>query len=243
MKVEVLFSPNEVGTEYEFRGKTAVVVDVLRASSSIITAIHHGARQIIPAATVQDAMRLAKDLFRDNSILCGERGGKLIDGFDIDNSPANYRAEVVKGQSLFYTSTNGAGAILKAKYAKEVFIGGFINISAVAERVNGAEEVVILCAGESGRFSMEDALCAGMIVSLAAEKHSDAELTDGAVAAKLLYERCQNGMMAAVRSTMHAVDLEREGFQADVNFCATADVYADVPFFDGNIIRAEKSKA
>ena len=243
MKVEVFFSPREIDNEYEFREKAVIVVDVLRASSSIITAIHHGARQIIPLATVEDAMRLAKSMFAGDSILCGERGGKLIDGFDIDNSPANYRAEVVRGQSLFYTSTNGAGAILKSKYARVAYIGGFVNISAVIQKVKGADNIVILCAGESNRFTMEDALCAGMMVSMLSEGATGMELTDGATAAKMLYERSQNTMGAAVRSAGHARELEREGFGADVNFCATADVYTDVPRFDGTVIRGETTEA
>src|SRR5258706_12170889 len=107
MKLEVLFSPEEVENEYDLRERTVAVVDVLRSTYSIVTDVHHGARQVIPVASVADAMRLSKDLFDDSTILCGEKGGKLIDGFDIDNSPASYRPERVKDKSLLFTSTNG----------------------------------------------------------------------------------------------------------------------------------------
>jgi len=237
MKVEVFFSPAEIQNDYELRNKKVVAVDVLRASSSIITAVHHGARQIIPVATVSDAMRLAKSMFADNTILCGERGGKLIDGFDIDNSPANYRTEVVRGQTLFFTSTNGSAAILKTKHAKTAYIGGFVNINAVVELLKSGDEAVILCAGEGNRFAMEDALCAGMMVSMLTENQSGATLDDGAVAAKALYDRNQNNMMSAVRSSNHALILEKDGFGADVNFCATTDVYREVPVFNGTVIK------
>lgn len=242
MKIEVFFTPKEIENDYELREKVVVAIDVLRASSSIITAVHHGARQIIPLATVEDAMRLAKGMFAGDSILCGERGGKLIDGFDIDNSPANYRAEIVRGHSLFFTSTNGSAAILRTKHARAAYIGAFVNVSAIVNKLRTADDAVVICAGESNRFAMEDALCAGMMVAKLEESAPEVWLSDGAVAAKMLYERCQNAMMASIRGTRHALELEREGFGADINFCATADVYPDVPRFDGTTIRAEAAE-
>lgn len=242
MKLEVFFSPKEVENEYELRDRTVVVVDVLRASSSIVTAIHHGARQVIPVAAVADAMRLAKDLFDDSTILCGERGSKLIDGFDIDNSPANYRPERVKDKSLLYTSTNGSIAVLTAKFARDVVIGAFVNVSAVVRSVASSQDVAVLCAGNGNHFALEDALCAGMIISQLANADPQASLSDGARAAQIVYDRCSDSIMAAVRGSQHGRTLDAYGFGADVTFCATVDVYAEVPYFDGTVIRATRAK-
>ncbi len=240
MKIEVFFSPREVENEYELREKSVLVVDVLRASSSIITAVHHGARQVIPVSSVADAIRLAKDLFEDSTMLCGERGGKLIEGFDLDNSPASYRPEKVRDKSLLFTSTNGSGALLRARFARETYVAAFVNLTAAVAAVADRENVVVLCAGEENHFALEDALCAGMIVSRLVDRHPDATLADGARAALMVYERSGDGLLAAVRSADHAAVLEREGFGADVTFCATRDLYTVVPVYDGTVIRATR---
>lgn len=238
MKLEVFFTAEEIASEYDLREKSVAVVDVLRSSSTIITAIHNGARQVIPVATVSDAMRLSKDLFDDSTMLCGERQGKLIDGFDIDNSPANYRPETVKDKSILFTSSNGSETILRTKHAKEVVIAGFVNIGAVITALANCEAVVVVCAGNGHHLSLEDALCAGMIVSNLT-KPGDV-LADGAYWAKMIYERCADSLLSAIRGSSHGKYLEAEGFGADVTFCATCDVYTDVPRFDGNVIRATR---
>jgi 2-phosphosulfolactate phosphatase len=240
MNIEVFFSPREVENEYDLREKSVLAVDVLRASSSIITAMHHGARQVIPVASVADAMRLSKDLFEDSTMLCGERGGKLIEGFDLDNSPASYRPERVKDKSLIFTSTNGSGAILRARYALETYVAAFVTVSAAVGAVAAREQVAVICAGEENHFALEDAICAGMIVSRLMEKRPDATVADGARAALMVYDRCSENILAAVRSADHAAVLEREGFGADVTFCATRDLYTVVPVYDGTVIRSVK---
>jgi 2-phosphosulfolactate phosphatase len=183
-------------------------------------------------------MRLSKDLFDDSTILCGERQAKLIDGFDIDNSPGNYRPETVNEKSLLFTSSNGSGTILKSKYAREVVIAGFINISAVVGVLAASDSVVVICAGEARHLALEDALCAGMIVSNLS-KPGDI-LSDGAMWSKMIYERCSDSLMSAIRNSSHGKELEADGFGADVTFCATCDVYTDVPRFDGNVIRGTR---
>jgi len=155
-----LFEPEEL------RGGVAVVVDVLRASTTIIHALANGAKCVIPALDVETARNIACGVApRAEVLLGGEREGVLIPGFDLDNNPFAYTEEVVNGKTIVFTTTNGTAALQRAALADRVLIGALLNIQAVVrELVNDERPVHFVCAGTKGRITLEDALCAGVFV-------------------------------------------------------------------------------
>lgn len=151
--------------ECELADATVVVIDVLRATTTITYALAAGAAQVIPCLEIEDARRAATKFPRGDALLGGERGGVKIEGFDLGNSPDEYTPEVVKGRSVVFTTTNGTRAMMRCRQAKRVLIGSFVNLTAVSESIHGEENVHLVCAGTEGHVSFEDSFLAGWIVS------------------------------------------------------------------------------
>jgi len=152
MKLNVLFSPVNADELY-FADKTTVVIDVLRASSSIITALSNGANEIIPVATIEFAVKVSGGMFGGKTLLGGERNTKMIDGFALGNSPLEYSQKFVENKFIVFFSTNGSKAIVKAKFSKNLFISSFNNLSAIKKHlIELNENVELLCAGNNNLF-------------------------------------------------------------------------------------------
>ena len=128
MKIEVFFSPSQIDDLF-LREKNVVVIDVLRASTTAITAIHNGAREVIPVNTIESAVKVSGNLFGDVVLRGGERNGKMIEGFNLGNSPFEYSPEAVKGKSIIFSTSNGSSAMWKARYAKNLLIGFLFSIT------------------------------------------------------------------------------------------------------------------
>ncbi len=239
MKIDCYFTPEPVD-ELALRDRTVVAIDVLRASTTIITALGNGAREVIPALTVESAMKIAGNLGSGQALLGGERNGKIIAGFHLGNSPAEYTAPRVQGKSIIFTSTNGSQAMVKARHAAELMIGAFVNMSAVTSLSRErTRDLVLLCSGRNGGFSLEDTVCAGMLIARVSEKR-DASLSDSAVAAVALYRRFGRGILRMMRNSDHGRYLEEIGFGADIRYCASIDSVPVVPLLDGNVIRLRR---
>ena len=148
----------------ELAGGTAVVIDVLRAATTIAYALDAGAREIFPCRTVADATALAERFPPDEIVLGGEREGTAIDGFDLGNSPDEYTPDRVGGKTIIFTTTNGTQAMSHARAADEVLIASFVNARAVARRLFDREHIHILCSGTDGKLSDDDVLLAGLLV-------------------------------------------------------------------------------
>jgi 2-phosphosulfolactate phosphatase len=148
----------------ELAGGTVVVIDVLRASTTIVHALEAGAAEVIPCQEVNEARTVAAGLPRDSVILGGERRGLPIEGFDLGNSPEEYLRWRVAGKSVVFTTTNGTQAIFRARQAERILIGAFVNASAAVERLLGEEQIHLLCAGTRGQPSRDDVLLAGRFV-------------------------------------------------------------------------------
>jgi 2-phosphosulfolactate phosphatase len=146
----------------QLAGKTAVVIDVLRATTTVVTALASGAREVLPCLEVADAR--AKAAACENPLLGGERGGLRIEGFQLGNSPAEYNERVVRDRTVIFTTTNGTRAMMRCKLAKRVLLAAFVNLSAVCRELAGEREVEIVCAGTDGHVTREDTLLAGAIV-------------------------------------------------------------------------------
>jgi 2-phosphosulfolactate phosphatase len=239
MKIDCHFTPGPVD-ELALRERTVVVIDVLRASSTIVTALSNGARGVIPASTVESAMKIAGNLGPDQVLLGGERNGRIIPGFDLGNSPAEYTANKVQGKSIIFSSTNGSQVMVKARYAAELAVGAFVNMSATVAFVRERpRDFVILCSGRNGGFSLEDSVCAGMLIARVAEDQ-DPVLTDSAVAAMSLYRGFGRAILKMMRNSDHGRYLEEIGFGNDIRYCATIDSHSVVPLLEGNVIRLRR---
>ena len=153
-----LFEPEEV------RGGIAVILDVLRASTTIVHALAHGAKAVIPTGQVDEARLIAADFPKGSVLLGGEREGLLIEGFDLDNNPFAYSPEVVADKTIVFTTSNGTKALLRASEADRILIGAFVNLQAVVNvLVADARPIHLVCAGTQGKITLEDVLCAGGI--------------------------------------------------------------------------------
>ncbi len=241
MRIDLCFTPNQAD-ELTLRDKTVVVIDVLRASTSIVIALRNGAREIIPATTVESAMKISGNLAGNMILLGGERNGKRIEGFTLGNSPLEYTEERVRGKAIIFTSTNGSQAIVRARYAQELVVCGFINISAVADFLRERpRDVVIVCAGRNGMFSMEDTVCGGMLLSrIVDETAAETSLSDGAMAAMVLSRNFGKGLLKMMKSTEHGRYLEGIGFGEDLKVSAAVDSVPVLPMLEGNVLRRRR---
>ncbi len=148
----------------EMAGKTVVVIDVLRASTTIVHALEAGAREVIPCLEVEDAREMAARMPQNDVLLGGERKGLPIEGFDLGNSPLEYTADRVNGRSVVFTTTNGTRAMERCRLASRVLIGAFVNAGAVCRELAGSEQIHLLCAGTRGQIGYDDVLLAGLLV-------------------------------------------------------------------------------
>ena len=224
--------------EEETRGKTVVVIDVLRASSTIVTALANGAKGIIPVEDMGKAGTIAQHLDAKTYLLCGERDGKKIEGYALGNSPLEYTRETVEGKTLILTTTNGTVAISRSLGAEEVLIGSFLNASAVAEAVKASgNDVMFVCAGWKSRLSMEDLLCAGLIIDLVHSGAPGGDAPDGATIAHGLYTKFERSLKKTIRATNHAMRLKELGSEADIPYCSEIDLFNHVPRLQDGILR------
>lgn len=218
-------------------GRTAVVVDVIRATSTIVTALANGARAIYPTVSTEEAIKLASSLGRDDVLLCGERKGIKIEGFDLGNSPSEFVSETVEGKRLVMSTTNGTRAFLAAGGAERALAASFLNLAAVVDALADAEDVVIVCAGKEDHFSLDDAVCAGHLVRELQERTGEeATLNDAGTAALHLASRFAPDE-AFLRGTAAGRALVEIGLESDLSLCARRDRFDLVPEMVDRMIR------
>lgn len=238
MKLNVHFSSATID-ELEIRGKNVCVIDVFRSSTTIATALSNGAREIIPVGSIENAVKVSGSLMGDFVLRGGERNGKIIDGFNLGNSPIEYSAEAVKGKAIIYCTTNGTIAITKARYAKELIVGGFVNISKVVSHIiSSKEDWEILCAGKENLFSFEDVICTGMLINLIQEKSKpEIKLSDSAYASLQLYKSNAKSISTLGNKTEHGLYLKSLNFIEDLKFCTKVDSIPVLPMLIDNVIK------
>jgi 2-phosphosulfolactate phosphatase len=218
-------------------GTTAVVIDVIRATSTIMEALANGARAVYPVASTEEAVQLAASLGRDDSLLCGERKGVMIEGFDLGNSPREFTPEVVAEKQLVITTTNGTRAFVAVQGAERVVAASFLNLSAVVEAVKDADRLLVVCAGKEDRFSMDDAVCAGLLIQRVIEaRGGGGVMNDGSRAAVLLAAGREITVDFLVSTAAGAALLE-VGLGDDLPFVAALDRYDRVPVMEDRVIR------
>jgi 2-phosphosulfolactate phosphatase len=213
MRVHVAFTPAET-----VRAPVAVVVDVLRATSTIVQALASGYRRVLCCAEIDEARKLRERL--GEGVLAGERLAQAIPGFDLGNSPAEFVEP--RGETVILTTTNGTRAIAAAAAGAEtVLVGSLLNLAAVADAVREAgADVEVVCAGVDGRFTLDDAYCAGRIAALLGGERSDA--AEAAVRLAGSFASAEEGLQAAENP-------RQEALGDDLAWCARESVLAVVP--------------
>lgn len=221
---------------------TYVVVDVLRASTVICTALANGATAVRPYAEIDTAKGAQTGDWQD-ALLCGERAGRKINGFDLGNSPAEYTTDRIGGRKLIFASTNGSVALASAPPDAEVLVGGLVNLSAVAKTIAAIDRTTIIaCSGKLGRFSLEDALGAGAIIAKLWESVPDLEPAgDGAQAAQIVWDQYKSDPAMALWQSEHGKYLIEIGFGSDLSVCANVDSVPVVPRWQNGQLAADTS--
>jgi 2-phosphosulfolactate phosphatase len=236
-RLDVFFLPMLVQSE-ALRGRSVVVIDVLRASSTIVTALHNGAAQVIPCGEIQDAEAMRFVLNDSGLLLGGERKGLKIEGFDLGNSPLEYSPNAVRGKTIVLATTNGTPAMNVCREAKAVWIGSFVNASAVLQRLTAQTQITLLCAGTNGEITGEDVLFAGCLIERLRQSDGDLRLNDQASMAQLAWRQTTQAIASGTRladilADMHGGrNLVRAGLRSDIDYCATLDLIDTVPQLD-----------
>jgi 2-phosphosulfolactate phosphatase len=230
MRTDLFLVPEPVG-ETRLAGKTVVVIDVLRASTTICQALKSGARAVIPLVGSGEAVEMRAKIGAESSILGGEREGIKIDGFDLGNSPFEYTEDKVKGKTVIFTTSNGTKGYNRAASSKLIMAGALVNISAVAGRVvQAGQDLAVLCSGQNGDFSIEDTLCGGMLLhKLSTEAKLDLELNDAASLALLLYRSNSRALQKTIARGEHGRFLIKLGFEKDVTRAGEIDSLPVLP--------------
>ncbi len=237
MKVNVHYSNLHLDELY-FSGKTSVVIDVLRASTVIVTALANGAREVIPVGTVDFAMKVSGNAFGGQTILCGERNTKKVEGFNLGNSPSEYKPEIVSGKSIILYTTNGSRAVVKAKFSENLFICCFNNLPAMAKHLLALnKDVEIICAGTNGNFNLEDAVCAGRLIKEMEIENPDIEISDSGKASLVLNKDFGKTIKKMLKETEHGKLLSENGFGADIKDCAEFGSTDLIPFYLSGAIK------
>lgn len=233
MRVDVASTPAAL-VPAMLAGATAVVIDVLRASTSIVTALANGCAGVVPVGDAVEAR--ARATATPDALMAGERRGEPLEGFDLGNSPLEFTRERVVGRLVFLTTSNGTGALLAVRPAAAIAVAAFVNLSAVAAWVvAGRRDVVVACAGERGARSLEDEVCAGLLVDrlLAAAPDGSAGPEAVAAARQARPYAADPGQLA--RDSPWARHLVSRGRAADVAACLTLDAFALVPVYRPDI--------
>jgi 2-phosphosulfolactate phosphatase len=212
-RIDVWTSPNEL-YEGALKGKTVIVADILRATTTVISAFEAGAASVIPVSDIEKARQYAKEI--PDSLLCGERNGYKIEGFDLGNSPLEYKPEIVSGKNVILASTNGSRAFeIAQKESKKVISGSFNNLSTLGFSLNNDEDIAILCSGRLGMLSAEDLYYAGALTKRLLSTRSAEYMNDGARVAMNLWGKGE-GVLGFLRSTHHGHYLCSIGFDDDL---------------------------
>ncbi|MHC2992044.1 2-phosphosulfolactate phosphatase [Pontibacter sp. HJ8] len=226
--IDVCYSP-ELLHLYELEGKAVVAVDVLRATSTMVTAFAHGATDIIPVMQLEECRAYAQQ----GCLTAAERNGIKAEGFDLGNSPFAYMHAGIKGKTIAITTTNGTRAIRLSEAAKEIVVGSFLNLQAVADHLEELQlDVIVVCAGWKGKFNLEDTLYAGALAERLQAKF--AFENDATLASLYLYHAAKEDMVTFLRQSSHVQRLENLEIHKDIEFCLQHDVYDVLPVWKQN---------
>jgi len=238
MNIELYLTPVPFDKS-KAENKTVVVIDVLRATTSICAALSSGARAVIPTNGRGEAVDMWDKIGPDNTVLAGEEKGLIIENFHLGNSPFEFTEKNVKDKFVIMSTTNGTPAFSKALNTGHVICGAVVNISTVVERIIAENsDLAIVCSGRDGHFSNEDTITGGLLINLLKEKkESEIKLNDAADLAFLLYNNNKDNLKGSIAAGEHARYLKEIGFENDVDFASAKDTLPVLPVLkDGKLI-------
>jgi 2-phosphosulfolactate phosphatase len=235
MKLHVAFTPAGL-TPTDVQGRTVFVIDILRASTTMCAALTHGARAIIPVAATEEALRLAQTIGSADVLLAGEKNCVRIPGFQLGNSPLEMTEAAVRGKTLIVATTNGTKALLAAQGAAAVYPACAANLTLAADKAREVLErdgdVLVVCAGRDGSFSLDDAYCAGRLAAAALDSRKPRRgLNDAAIASLDLVRRYGDHWERPLSYSRAGRELIRLGFRDDVLDAARLDAYPVLAHF------------
>ncbi len=237
MRAHAALTPADLGA-CDLTGRSAVVIDVFRASTTVVTAFVSGCRALIPVLTPEEARARAKGFPADEVLLGGERGGEPIPGFELGNSPLQCTPERVGGKVVIFTTTNGTRALVAASRAAATAVAGLVNLEAVAEWATAQEsDLTLVCSGEAGAVSLEDTVCAGILLETLHRTMTPLELTDAARVCLIVAAHYRHRLERLLTESFWARELLRLGHRDDLSACLALNVYAEVPTLRDGIVR------
>jgi len=232
-KLHVLLKKEEIDDAKMQEDKTAVIFDVLLATSTITACFWHGAKEVVPVLNGDEALHEAKGRESDSFCLVGEYNGKTIEGF-LDPNPLQLK-EQIKGKTVLLSTTNGTVAIRKSAAAKKVYTASLLNGKAASEKINAdhrEETIVAVCSGSGGEFCMEDLYGAGYFVDCLMNHTSHWELTDSAKAARIFYRSNAEKAQKILKDSRVGEMLMRNGFEEKIDFIANCGLVDIVPWLE-----------
>jgi 2-phosphosulfolactate phosphatase len=236
-KVEVCLSP-ALYPYFENPRAVAVVVDVLRASSAIITAFMNGAKKIIPVGTLEEA----KAMKEKGYMVAAERDGIVRDFADFGNSPYNFTPERVTNNDIVYSTTNGTQAIQLASSSYRVVVGGFLNLGAMLDfLVKTDRDVLVLCAGWKNKFNLEDTLFAGALADLLLQHDNFDTICDSTVASQDLWLLAKYDLLNYIEKAAQRHRLKKNKLDDVIEYCHTIDQTDVIPVLENDYLVKMKS--
>ena len=233
MRLDVFFTPAQAKPS-DTNGRLVVIVDVLRASTTVATALGNGAKTVMPLEGADEVIFRSKEFHRSQIILAGEQKMHPIVGFDLGNSPQAFTKKVVEGKTILITTTNGTRALLGVQGARDIVIASYVNFTVVLAMMKVAAssntDIAIICAGEEGGFTLEDAACAGRYVR-SIPKRAGLQVNDGASASVLIEKKYGENIAKLFKESAHGQALEEAGFGDDLVAAAKVDSYPVVPIY------------
>jgi 2-phosphosulfolactate phosphatase len=234
MRLDVYFTPTERNPT-DTVGRLVVIVDVLRASTTVATALGNGAKTVIPLLGPDDVITRSKEFSRSAVTLAGEQNMHPIAGFDLGNSPQDFTPSAVEGKTILITTTNGTRALLGVQGARDIVIASYVNFTAVLAMMKVAAssntDIAIICAGEEGTFTLEDAACAGRYVRAIPKRSDSIVLNDAASASVLIEKKYGDNIAKVFKESSHGQELQAAGFGDDLTAAAEVDSYSVVPIY------------
>ncbi|MEN6411591.1 MAG: 2-phosphosulfolactate phosphatase [Veillonellales bacterium] len=237
MKIDIAFLPKEIA-ERNLSNTVCIVLDIFRATTCMVTSIANGCKMIIPVLSIEDARKISQEI--GPVLFAGERQSLKMEGCDFGNSPFEFSPDKVKGQTIITTTSNGTTAIKATDGAYHTLIGSFLNAKALCRQAKKyGKNILIVCAGTDGLFSLEDALCAGLLVCLLTEE-AESELTDSARGALLMYTEAKDKLIETAKDSRNGKRLCGLDRMEDIVYCFQRDRYQIVPEYSEGRITVKK---
>ena len=234
MRLDVFFTPHQAKPA-DTAARLVVIVDVLRASTTVATALGNGAKTVMPLEGADEVIFRSKEFARSQIILAGEQKMHPITGFDLGNSPQDFTKKAVEGKTILITTTNGTRALLGVQGARDIVIASYVNFTAVLAMMKVAAssntDIAIICAGEEGGFTLEDAACAGRYVRAIPRRTDSVQVNDAAAASVLIEKKYGDNIEKVFKESSHGQALAEAGFGDDLAAAAEVDSYPVVPIY------------